>query len=72
MGNILSNNSYVDLSLVGENRNSDTVQCHTDLGTCCRSVQGIHRGDWFAPDSDSRLPFPKEISVDFMRMVKFK
>ena len=65
MGNTLSNNSYVDLSLVGENRNSDTVQCHTDLDTCCRSSQGINRGDWFAPDNDTRLPFPNENPVNF-------
>ena len=65
MGNTLSNNSYVNLSLVGKNRNSDTVQCHTDLGTCCRSVQGIHRGDWFAPGNDTRLPFPNEPFVNF-------
>ena len=65
MGNTLSNNSVVDLSLVGENKNSDTVQCHTDLKTCCREKQGLHRGDWFAPDSDSRLPFPGENPVNF-------
>ena len=39
---------------------SDTVHCHTDLDTCCRSSVGIHRGDWFAPDSDTRLPFSGE------------
>ena len=65
MGNTLSNNSYVDLSLVGENRNSDTVRCHTDLGTCCSSSQGVHRGDWFAPNNDSRLPFYGENPVNF-------
>ena len=65
MGNTLSNNSFVDLSLVGENRNSDTVQCHTDLDTCCRVEQGLHRGDWFAPDNDSRLPLPGENPVNF-------
>ena len=65
MGNTLSNNSYVDLRLVGENKGSDTVQCHTDLDTCCRQDQGIHRGDWFAPDNDTRLPFPNENPVNF-------
>ena len=65
MGNNLSNNSYVNLSLVGKNRNSDTVQCHTDLSTCCRKEQGPHRGDWFSPDNDTRLPFPGENPVDF-------
>ena len=65
LGNTLSNNSYVNLSLVGNNQNSDTVQCHTDLSTCCKKKQGLHRGDWFAPDSDTRLPFPGENPVDF-------
>ena len=60
MGNNLSNHSYVNLSQVGDDRtgsDSDTVQCHTDLSTCCRSSVGIHCGDWFAPGSDTRLPF---------------
>ena len=54
----LANHSYVDLSLVGDDVNgSDTVQCHTDLSTCCTSVDGSHRGDWYFP-SGGRLPFP--------------
>ena len=64
MGNTLSNHSYVDLSQVGSTRDgsdSDTVQCHTDLDTCCRGDWGIHRGDWFAPGSDTRLPFFSEV-----------
>ena len=62
MGNNLSNHSYVDLSQVLENRDSNTLQCHTDLSTCCRSQSnGIpSRGDWFAPGSDTRLPFGSE------------
>ena len=63
LGNHLPNHSYVDLSQVGNNRSgsdSDTVQCHTDLSTCCRSTVGIHRGDWFPPGSDTRLPFYSE------------
>ena len=63
LGNPLSDHSYVDLSQVGEDRtgsDSDTVQCHTDLNTCCRMEQGLHRGDWFAPGSDTRLPFSAE------------
>ena len=35
----------------------NTVQCHTDLDTCCTGSQGPHRGDWYFPDGD-RLPFP--------------
>ena len=55
MGHTLANHSYVDLSLVGTGNSS--VQCHTDLSTCCSGTQGIHRGDWFFP-SGERLPFP--------------
>ena len=54
MGQTLANHSYVDLSLVGDYYNS--VQCHTDLGTCCRDIHGVHRGDWFFPNG-TRLPF---------------
>ena len=64
MGTTIPNHSYVNLSQVGDDRsgsNSDTVQCHTDLSTCCRSQNGIPgRGDWFAPGSDTRLPFGSE------------
>ena len=63
LGNLLSDHSYVDLSQVGSDytgSDSDTVQCHTDLDTCCRSENGIHRGDWFAPGSDTRLPWRSE------------
>ena len=63
LGNLLSNHSYVDLSQVGNDRtgsDSDTVQCHTDLETCCSSGQGLHRGDWFPPGSDTRLSFYSE------------
>ena len=64
-GNTLPNHSYVDLSQVGEDRtgsDSNTVQCHTDLDTCCRNEQGIHRGDWFPPGSDTRLNFSNDAS----------
>ncbi|CAI8053078.1 Receptor-type tyrosine-protein phosphatase H [Geodia barretti] len=47
----LANNSYVDISLVGRPEDGgDSVQCHTDLGTCCGPVDGSHRGDWYFPD----------------------
>ena len=55
MGQTLANHSYVDLSLVGTG--NDSVQCHTDLSTCCSADQGDHRGDWYFPDGN-RLPFP--------------
>ena len=57
MGQTLANHSYVDLSLVGLSKNGgDSVQCHTDLTTCCSGRQGVHRGDWYFPNGD-RLQF---------------
>ena len=61
-GNPLPNHSYVDFDEVGGNRfgsNSDTVQCHTDLSTCCDTHQLVPRGDWFFPNG-TRLPFFNE------------
>ena len=57
MGTNLPNHSYVDLTLLGNADNS--VQCHTDLSTCCRSSSGADRGDWYFP-SGSRLRFLTE------------
>ena len=58
MGETLPNHAYVDLSLVGDDGSgSDSVQCHTDLQSCCTGTQGPHRGDWDPPDSETRLPF---------------
>ena len=54
-GKILANHSYVNLSVVGDS-DSDSVQCHTDLSTCCSSAQGSHRGDSYFPNR-TRLPF---------------
>ena len=56
MGQTLVNHSYVDLSTVGYSSDgSNSVQCHTDLSTCCSGSQGAHRGDWYFPDG-TRLP----------------
>ena len=64
MGETLPNHSYVDLSLVGNDTSgSDSVQCHTDLGTCCRGSDGPHRGDWIPPGSNRRLPFMSAASA---------
>ena len=53
----LSNHSYVDLTAVGAAMDgSDSVQCHTDLSTCCNKTQGADRGDWYFPDGN-RLQF---------------
>ena len=58
MGNTVPNHGYVDLGQVGNyyRDGSDSVQCITDLSTCCTGAQGIHRGDWYFPDG-TRLPF---------------
>ena len=61
MGETLPNHAYVDLSLVGnDDSGSDSVQCHTDLSTCCT---GSPRGDWFRPGSDQSLPFSSKSST---------
>ena len=48
-GMVLANHSYVNVLFVN-NTESGSVQCHTDLLTCCRTTLGIHRGDWFFPN----------------------
>ena len=62
MGQTLANHSFVDISQVGSDGSGyDSVQCHTDLGTCCSRIQGLHHGDWFPPNGgNNRLPFPSE------------
>ena len=60
MGNNIPNNSYVDLNTVGETIDTNTVQCHTDLISCCSSAHGPDRGDWYFPDGN-RLPFAGEM-----------
>ena len=68
MGETLPNHSYVDLSLVGDPESGgDSVQCFTDLATCCSSAQNnpdqYHRGDWYFPDG-RRLPFASDSTAD--------
>ena len=61
LGQTLANHSYVDLSLVGDDPSgSNSVQCHTDLITCCSGTEGSHRGDWYFPNG-TRLQFYVEI-----------
>ena len=60
MGETLPSHGYVDLTLVGDPQLNDgeySVQCHTDLPSCCSGNQGQHRGDWYFSDG-TRLPFP--------------
>ena len=62
MGQTLVNHSYVDISQVGNDvSGSDSVQCHTDLSTCCSGAQGPHRGDWYFPDGN-RLLFSIDVN----------
>ena len=61
MGANLTNHSYVDLTLVGRPEDGgDSVQCHTDLVSCCGGGQGADRGDWYFPNGD-RLQFNGDI-----------
>ena len=56
-GQTLANHSYVDINLVGDDYSgSDSVQCITDLSTCCSGTSGPYRGDWYFPNG-TRLPF---------------
>ena len=60
MGTNLPNHSYVDLTGAGNALDGmNSVQCHTDLGTCCNRTQGDDRGDWYAPNGEilERLNF---------------
>ena len=59
MGNTVPNHGYVDLSQVGDvsfGSGNNTVQCHTDLNSCCSGTQGPHLGDWYFPNG-TRLDF---------------
>ena len=57
-GNRLLDHSYVNFDEVGRTGtgpDNNTVQCRTDLITCCATEQASPRGDWFFPDG-TRLP----------------
>ena len=58
MGTNLTNHSYVNLTLVGNTLDgSDSVQCHSDLDTCCGDgPEYPDRGDWSFPNG-TRLRF---------------
>ena len=51
-GQVLPNNSYVDILDVGEHRGDpdNSLTCHTNLDTCCHKTNGIHRGSWYSPN----------------------
>ena len=66
MGQTLANHSYVNYDLVGRPHqplnNPHSVECHTNLITCCSGTDGHHRGDWYFPDG-TRLPFPQSSGI---------
>ena len=63
MGETLANHSYVDIYLVGTDWTDagNTIQCHTELNSCCTSYWGPHRGNWFFPNGD-QIPLYGHIS----------
>ena len=66
LGVDLSNHSYVDLTAVGAARDgSDSVQCHTDLSTCCNAAAGGDHGDWYFPNG-TQLPYPIGIYIQHL------
>ena len=70
--NPIPNHGYVDLGLM-ESSFMNSVQCRTDLSTCCTSQQGDHRGQWYFPDgqfvqNDADIyEFDKPMRVDLRR-----
>ena len=66
MGSVYPSYACIDLAQVGEEE-SNGVQCHTDLHTCCTSAQGLDRGDWYPPDSGSSLPFFSEAAYIYQK-----
>ena len=63
----MANHSYGNLSLVGRLDDpgvggGPSVECHTDLTTCCSSSNGAHRGDWYFPNG-TRLPVPQSTGI---------
>lgn len=57
---ILSNHSYVDVTRIGGG-DEHSLQCQTDLSTCCSRDEGVHRGDWYFPNG-RRLQFNADLS----------
>ncbi len=57
---VYTNNSVIDINLVGEGFIGDqltdgcgALECHTDDTTCCRGIDdpnGVGRGEWYYPD----------------------
>ena len=66
---VIPNHDYVDLGLMGTSF-ANSVQCHTDLSSCCTSQ---HHGQWYFPDgqfvsSDTDIhEVQKSMRVDLRR-----
>lgn len=60
MGETLRDHGFVDLSLVGNVASGrDSVQCHTDVSTCCEPTAAGNEsdvGNWFAPTENGSRP----------------
>lgn len=66
----LLNHSYIDFNLVGDDLDgSDSVQCHTDLGTCCRG-NDPNDGNWYSPQR--MVIGPTEVMGNISVMKAFK
>lgn len=50
MGVNLTNHSYVDVNNISNNEMEGSLECRTDLQTCCHQSDGGDSGDWFAPN----------------------
>ena len=61
LGKYIPNHGYVNLRDVGSAKNH-SVQCNTDLSSCCNGTEGSDRGDWYFPDG-MRVPFSDSSSV---------
>ena len=51
MGQRLPNHTFVDVDLLGDLPNN-SLQCHTDLVSCCGASGSGHSGEWILPNGD--------------------
>ena len=68
LGENIPNHGYVNLSNVGDYKNH-SVQCNTNLSTCCSRTEGNERGDWYFPNG-TRLKFTESNAVYERRRVQ--
>ena len=59
-GEVLPNHAYVDLTEVGT-LTINSVQCHTDLDSCC-TYEDDHHGEWYFP---SGFIVPLDVNILF-------